>query len=141
MKPITCILGAGMTGLAAGFSSGLPIFEASNYPGGICSSYYMQPGKTRRYPNPPEDNSAYRFEIGGGHWIFGGDPKLTQFLGRFVSLKSYTRRSSVYFCKEKSFVPYPLQNHLRFLDRDTVARAIDEMSRSTGSTRIIREAL
>ena len=87
MKPITCILGAGMTGLAAGFSSGFPIFEASDNSGVICSSYYIKPGETRRHPNPPEDHSAYRFEIGGGHWIFGGDPKLTQFLNRFVSLK------------------------------------------------------
>ena len=141
MKPITCILGAGMTGLSAGFSSGLPIFEASNNPGGICSSYYMQPGTTRRYHNLPEDNSVYRFEIGGGHWIFGGDSKLTQFLSRFVTLKSYTRRSSVYFRNKYLFVPYPLQNHLRFLDRDMVAKAISEMSRPTGSTRIMKDWL
>jgi protoporphyrinogen oxidase len=135
------ILGAGMTGLAAGFSSGLPVFEATDNPGGICSSYYMQPGQTSRHSNPPKDNSAYRFEIGGGHWIFGGDPKLTQYLSRFVSLKRYTRRSSVYFHKEKSFVPYPLQNHLRFLDRDTVAKAINEMSRPTGSFRTMKDWL
>jgi protoporphyrinogen oxidase len=63
------VLGAGMTGLAAGFSSGWPVYEASDVCGGICSSYYMRPGDTRRHANPPDDKAAYRFEIGGGHWI------------------------------------------------------------------------
>ena len=36
------VLGAGMTGLGAGLS-GLPVFEAAEDPGGICSSYYMRP--------------------------------------------------------------------------------------------------
>jgi hypothetical protein len=35
----TFILGAGMTGLAAGTASGLPVLEAAVYPGGICCSY------------------------------------------------------------------------------------------------------
>ena len=34
----TFILGAGMTGLAAGYASGLPVYEAAPFPGGICSS-------------------------------------------------------------------------------------------------------
>jgi hypothetical protein len=33
------ILGAGMTGLAAGMASGLPVLEAAAHPGGICCSY------------------------------------------------------------------------------------------------------
>ena len=135
------ILGAGMTGLAAGFSSGLPVYEASDVSGGICSSYYMRPGDKRRYANPTDDKTAYRFEIGGGHWIFGGDPNLLQFLSRFVSLKQYARRSSVYFHKDNSFVPYPLQNHLRSLNRDIAVRAIDEMSRPGGSCRTMKDWL
>ena len=38
------ILGGGITGLAAGLSSGLPVLEAAPEPGGICSSYYVRPG-------------------------------------------------------------------------------------------------
>ena len=38
------ILGGGITGLAAGLSSGLPVLEAAPEPGGICSSYYVKPG-------------------------------------------------------------------------------------------------
>ena len=65
------ILGGGMTGLAAGWASGLPVYEADTAPGGICSSYYIRPGSQERLHRPPEDGEAYRFEIGGGHWIFG----------------------------------------------------------------------
>ena len=39
MKEDTIILGAGMTGLAAGLASGASIFDAADHPGGICSSY------------------------------------------------------------------------------------------------------
>jgi len=38
----TFILGAGMTGLAAGMISGLKVYEAEEVPGGICSSYYLK---------------------------------------------------------------------------------------------------
>ncbi len=73
-KRQTLILGAGVTGLAAGYASGLPVYEAASAPGGICSSYYVRPGSTQRLSQAPADGEAYRFEIGGGHWIFGGDP-------------------------------------------------------------------
>lgn len=76
-QPKTVILGGGMTGLAAGYASGLPIYEASERPGGICSSYYSRPGDSTSYAQPPADGEAYRFELGGGHWIFGGDPHRT----------------------------------------------------------------
>lgn len=46
------ILGAGVTGLAAGIASGLPVFESVESPGGICSSYYICPGTKERLPNP-----------------------------------------------------------------------------------------
>lgn len=66
------ILGGGITGLAAGLSSGLPVLEAAPEPGGICSSYYVRPGSDQRLAHAPSDENAYRFELGGGHWIFGG---------------------------------------------------------------------
>ena len=74
LKKQSIILGAGMTGLSAGFASGLPIYEAAEAPGGICSSYYVRPREKERLFEVPADAEAYRFEIGGGHWIFGGDP-------------------------------------------------------------------
>src|SRR5208282_195224 len=61
------ILGGGVTGLAAGVASAFPIFEATEVPGGICSSYYMRPGDHQRLMRAPAGADAYRFEIGGGH--------------------------------------------------------------------------
>ena len=131
--PNTLILGGGMTGLAAGYVSGLPILEASPHAGGICSSYYVRPHSTDRLSNPPQDGEAYRFEIGGGHWIFGGDPTILQFIKRLTPLKSYQRKSSVYFREQDLYVPYPLQNHLRYLSPKIAAKAIAEMTASKQS--------
>jgi protoporphyrinogen oxidase len=124
----TYILGAGVTGLAAGRASGLPIYEAVESPGGICSSYYVRPGETHRLSQAPDDEEAYHFEIGGGHWIFGGDPAILRFINETAECKSYARRSSVYFPENKLYVPYPLQNHLRFLNHGMAGRALAEMA-------------
>jgi len=117
-----------MTGLAAGFHSGFPIFEANSTPGGICSSYYIRPGDRNRMAERPPGDKTYRFENGGGHWIFGADEVLRKFLEKHVELKKYTRRSAVYFSKDNRYVPYPLQNHLRFLDDRIAEKAIAEMT-------------
>lgn len=127
MKNQHLILGGGMTGLAAGVASGLPVFEAAAAPGGICSSYYVRPNQPEQLSAPPADGEAYRFEIGGGHWIFGGDPAVLHFIKTIAPVKSYHRRSSVYFAKDDRYVPYPLQNHLRTLGSDLAARALDEI--------------
>lgn len=60
------ILGAGMTGLACGWVSAIPIYAAETFPGGICSSYYVRPRQSERLHAQPDDENAYRFEIGGG---------------------------------------------------------------------------
>lgn len=129
MKPVI-ILGAGVTGLAAGITTGWPIYEAEEYPGGICSSYYMRPGDSTRLPTPPDDGQAYRFETGGGHWIFGADQELVQFITSYSPLNRYERRSSVFFPDKELYVPYPLQNHLSYLDKDLRQAALHEISRN-----------
>ena len=127
-KRQTLILGAGVTGLAAGYASGLPVYEAAAAPGGICSSYYVRPGSTARLAQAPADDEAYRFEIGGGHWIFGGDPTVLHFIRRLTPVKTYHRRSAVFFHTEARYVPYPLQYHLVYLGEEIAVRALDEMS-------------
>ena len=124
----TIILGAGVTGLAAGYASGGPVYEAAEAPGGICSSYYVRPGSTQRLRQAPADGEAYRFEIGGGHWIFGGDPAVLRFIRRLAPVKTYQRRSAVYFRRDARTVPYPLQYHLAHLGRDTAMQALHEMA-------------
>jgi protoporphyrinogen oxidase len=138
------IIGAGMTGLAAGISSGLPVYEAAEVPGGICSSYYMRAGDSGPLPDDAsqaERDAAYRFEVGGGHWIFGGDPVVLRFIEQAVDMARYERRSSVYFPDTGRYVPYPLQNNLRFVDPALAARAIDEMARPKGATETMEQWL
>ncbi|MEO0232111.1 MAG: NAD(P)-binding protein [candidate division WOR-3 bacterium] len=109
------ILGAGFTGLSAGFKTGIKIFEASDKPGGICASYSI---------------NGYKFEIGGVHWIFGADKEVLDFINSFVTTKSYERKSSVYFPDMDLYVPYPLQNHLFYLPDDIRNKALDEIIKS-----------
>ncbi|HWP92470.1 MAG TPA: FAD-dependent oxidoreductase [Thermodesulfobacteriota bacterium] len=125
--PKTFILGAGMTGLAASWVSGLPVYESETVPGGICSSYYLSPGGDKPIYSTPEDGEYYRFEIGGGHWIFGGDPAVLHFIRSLTPVKSYHRRSSVFFSKKGLYVPYPIQNHLGYLGKHMAKKALDDL--------------
>jgi protoporphyrinogen oxidase len=126
------ILGAGVTGLAAGLASGYPLYEAILLPGGICSSYYVRPGEQEPLRERPADEEAYRFEIGGGHWIFGGDPAVLQFIRSLTPCSAYERRSAVYFRRRDLYVPYPFQNHLRFLSPQERVQALVEMAHPGG---------
>lgn len=136
------ILGGGVTGLAAGWASGLPVLEAADVPGGICSSYYLRPGSRERLVTPPADGEAYRFEIGGGHWIFGGDPRILRFIRSLAPVRSYRRRSAIYFAETDTFVPYPIQHHLHRLGAGAAARAVAEMvDPAPGTPETMAEAL
>lgn len=126
-KKDVIILGGGMTGLAAGLASRRPVFEAEGTAGGICSSYYVRPNGVEKSNVAPIDGEAYRFEIGGGHWIFGGDPVLTRFLRSVTPVRSYPRVSSVFFPERNLYVPYPLQNHLSYLPREIRVEGLTEM--------------
>ncbi len=141
MTAHTIILGGGMTGLAAGVASGHPVYEAEETPGGICASYYVRPGDTRRLPAPPPDGDAYHFEIGGGHWIFGGDAAVIRLITDLAPCKRSRRVSSVYFHESGLSVPYPLQNNLRHLDSATVERALAEMAERRDGATTLKEWL
>jgi protoporphyrinogen oxidase len=121
-----------MTGLAAGAVTGAPIYEARQEPGGICSSYYLAPGASRKTRDPGARPTAYRFEYGGGHWIFGGDPAVLALIRRFGEVRRYTRHSAVYFAQSGRFVPFPIQYHLSHLGQTVAAKAASEMAASRG---------
>ena len=125
------IIGGGVTGLAAGYVSSMKVYEAEQVPGGICSSYYLRPGEERPIYESPEDKEAYRFEIGGGHWIFGGSENVLSFIENLTPVKRYYRKSSVYFPDRELYVPYPIQNNLRYLGKDIANKAVKEMENAT----------
>ncbi len=137
----TIILGAGVTGLAAASVSGAAAYEATDSPGGICSSYYVRPGDSTRLSAAPTDGEAYRFEIGGGHWLFGGSEVVLEYLARLAPLRRYDRRSSVFFPAESRYVAYPLQNHLAALGPDVASTALAEMALPARPTRTMRDWL
>jgi len=119
----TIILGAGVSGLAAGIKTSAPIYEANSYPGGVCRSYLK---------------NGYRFEVGGGHWIFGSDRATLSFINSLSPLKYYQRNSAVFFPKKNLYVPYPFQNHLSFLPKKIVQKAIKEIDK--GKTSLLKKS-
>jgi protoporphyrinogen oxidase len=135
------ILGGGVSGLAAGLTAHAPIFEAASVPGGICSSYYVRPGEQETLAQCPPDDEAYHFEVGGGHWIFGGDPTILNFIDNLTPLRRYQRASAVYFRERDLYVPYPLQNHLRLLDPSVRARALAEIASPQGPAATMKQWL
>jgi len=116
-----------MTGLAAAVASGFPCYEADEQPGGICSSYYMRPFSSEHLSAAPRDGEAYHFEIGGGHWIFGGEPCVLHYIDRLTPVRSYLRKSGVYFPNERLSVAYPIQNHVSFLNQETRVKVLTEI--------------
>lgn len=126
------ILGGGVTGLAAGVAGGGVVYESTPVPGGICSSYYVRPGTSARLHQAPKDEEAYRFEIGGGHWIFGGDPAVLRFIKDLTPTESYARKSSVYLPDEQLYTDFPIQNHLRSLGVTRASKAVEEMTAPGG---------
>lgn len=127
-KNKTIILGAGVTGLSVGISTGYRIFEAAANAGGVCASYYINHDYKKAFSFAHEE--AYRFEAGGGHWIFGADNHILKFINELSPIKSYTRKSAVYFPEWNLYVPYPLQNHLSYLPKDIAQKALSEIHRS-----------
>jgi len=114
------IIGGGMTGLAAGMTSGFSVLERLDHPGGICASY---------------EREGYRFELGGGHWIFGGDPTVTRLIAGASEVRSYRRRSAVLFLGgheatrdlRNLMVPYPIQDNLFALPKGIRNAALAEI--------------
>jgi protoporphyrinogen oxidase len=129
------ILGAGVTGMAAGLASGAPVYEVTGLPGGICASYYVVPGERERRPSVLSHGDAYRFEIGGGHWLWGGEPLVLRFINGLAPLKSYTRKAAVYLPAQDLFVPYPIQNHLYHLGSKMATQVLQEMLEATPANR------
>jgi protoporphyrinogen oxidase len=87
----TVILGAGITGLAAGIKTGGDIYEAKDVPGGLCRSV---------------NEDGFTYEEHGGHWMFGADKRVQKFVGKYCSLKKHTRNAGVYI---NNHYPYPIQ--------------------------------
>ena len=114
----TIILGAGMSGLGAAMVSNLPVYEATNRPGGACYSYYVDEDGKRRDPRVDDVSRCFRFEPAGGHWLFGVSQDSLRRFEKFAAFNKYERLAAVHFWQTGQCVPYPLQDNLRYLDRE-----------------------
>ncbi len=129
------IVGGGVSGLAAGMASGASVYESHPWPGGLCASYYVESVSGLRRPAPPDDGEAYRFEVGGGHWVWGADPVVWHLFRSMVEWRTYVRRAVVFLPSRDLVVPYPLQYHLRYLGQHTGVAVLREIeaARSRGN--------
>jgi len=134
------VLGGGVTGLATGMASGFTVLEAAETPGGICGSYYLT-ADGMRLSEPPANGEAFRFERGGGHWIFGADELVLPLLQSFGPLASYRRKAAVYFPSRNLYVPYPIQNHGNQLSAHLPKPAAGRAARSAASGCTLRQWL
>ena len=130
------IVGGGVTGLAAGLASGFPVLEREAFPGGICSSYYVRGGSARRESAAESGGDGYRFEHGGGHWIFGGHPDVLALIDALAPCERFVRRSAVYFPDEQRYVGFPIQHHLYQLGGDVARTALSEIRASQGAEEV-----
>jgi protoporphyrinogen oxidase len=138
------VIGAGVTGLAAAMASGAPVFEQSDGPGGICRSYYLRSGEDVSSDHAPPDDDAYRFEVGGGHWIFGGDDAVLERLDGLATLSRYERSAAVRLGDDGPTVPYPLQAHVEDLGPAVAARVASERAmgaNGSGDVQTLRDWL
>lgn len=121
MKTSNLIIGAGFTGLGASFSNGFKTLEKNSFAGGICSSYKKE---------------SFKFELGGGHWIFGLDNCTKNLFERFDILKSYERKAAIFFIgnlestKDLSglFINYPIQLNINQLGKKLENKIISEIN-------------
>jgi protoporphyrinogen oxidase len=125
---VNVILGAGLTGLGAARTSGFTVFEQASGPGGICRSYYLRPGSTQPLEAEPDDGEAYRFEVGGGHWLFGGPPEAIDLIDALTPLRHHRRRAGVWLRSPDRLVAYPLQAHLDGLGGERAEQAAKELA-------------
>ncbi len=113
--------------MAAARTSGWRVLEATAEPGGLCRTYFIDPQTPNLRMSGPDTPDSYRFEMGGGHWMFGVDQALRGMLEKYSSLCEYSRNAAVFFPETGLTVPYPIQNHLLALPKTIARRAAGEM--------------
>src|SRR5262249_55834233 len=105
------ILGMGPCGLGAAWRlqelkhSNFKIFEKTDHPGGLASSF--------------RDQAGFTWDI-GGHVEFSHYPYYDAVLNQLMKDEwLFHERSSWIWMKER-FIPYPFQNNIRYLPREDV---------------------
>ena len=109
--PKVVIVGAGPTGLAAGYRlqelghDDWTILEASDRAGGLATSF--------------TDEAGFTYDI-GGHVMFSHYPYWDELIDKLMGGDYTELVREAWVWMENRFVAYPFQNNLRGLERQTV---------------------
>jgi len=110
-EPTIVIIGAGPTGLGAGYRlqelgyQDWTILEASDHVGGLATSF--------------TDTDGFTWDI-GGHVMFSHYPYYDRLVDRLMGEDYTTLQREAWVWMENRFIPYPFQNNIRDLDPQTV---------------------
>jgi protoporphyrinogen oxidase len=110
------IIGAGPTGLGAGWRlqelghDDWVILEADDYVGGLATSF--------------TDDAGFTYDI-GGHVMFSHYPYYDSIVEGLMGADYTELQREAWVWMENRFIPYPFQNNIRDLERQTVFDCID----------------
>jgi len=109
--PKIVIIGAGPTGLGAGYRlaelghEDFVILEANDYVGGLATSF--------------TDERGFTYDI-GGHVMFSHYSYYDELVEKLMDGDYTELQREAWVWMEQRFIPYPFQNNIRGLDRQTV---------------------
>ncbi|MBW3641423.1 MAG: FAD-dependent oxidoreductase [Actinobacteria bacterium] len=110
-EPRIVIIGAGPTGLGAGYRlqelgyDDWVILEANDYVGGLATSF--------------TDDAGFTYDI-GGHVMFSHYPYYDELVDKLMGGDYTELQREAWVWMEDRFIPYPFQNNIRDLERQTV---------------------
>ena len=113
--PRIVIIGAGPTGLAAGYRlqelghDDWVILEANDYVGGLATSF--------------TDDAGFTYDI-GGHVMFSHYPYYDDLVDKLMGGDYTELEREAWVWMEDRFIPYPFQNNIRALERQTVYECV-----------------
>jgi protoporphyrinogen oxidase len=114
-SPRIVIIGAGPTGLAAGYRlqelghEDWVILEANDYVGGLATSF--------------TDDAGFTYDI-GGHVMFSHYPYYDDLVDKLMGGDYTELQREAWIWMEDRFIPYPFQNNIKDLDRETVFECV-----------------
>jgi len=120
-EPRIVIIGAGPTGLAAGYRlqelgyDDWVILEANDYVGGLATSF--------------TDDAGFTYDI-GGHVMFSHYQYYDELVDKLMGGDFTELQREAWVWMENRFIPYPFQNNIRDLDRKTVFDCVSGLVRA-----------
>jgi UDP-galactopyranose mutase len=119
--PKVVILGAGPTGLGAGYRlqevghEDWVILEANEYVGGLATSF--------------TDDAGFTYDI-GGHVMFSHYPYYDDLVDKLLDGEFTELEREAWVWMEDRFIPYPFQNNIRALEPQTVFECVSGLVRA-----------